>query len=188
MHELELIVLRRFRIVPRASAPMVVIYEQLSLAQLRARLRRRSIPFAGLKGKQQLINRLRAADAQRNPTSVSSLHRVGATPSTIRPSLRDTINNDWLATFMLFVLCIYLIGSTLLFLQYNFYFKVASSRCQQSSGEDFLLATANDSKQASALTVPISNLGLTSILSPSFSHVQSVSAEILHLARLPRSL
>ncbi len=75
------------------AARMNVLYDQLRVTQLKARLRRQGIPFPGLRTKQQLINRLVAAESERirtaTPKSRSHL------PSTKRTSIVDTLVVDF---------------------------------------------------------------------------------------------
>lgn len=99
------------------AARMDILYDQLRVTQLQARLRRRSIPFAGLKTKQQLIDRLIAAESERirtaTPNSRSHL------PSRTRTSTIDTLVADFLPRVLMAVAIFFFVGITLMQMHYN---------------------------------------------------------------------
>jgi hypothetical protein len=100
------------------AARMDVLYDQLRVTQLKARLRRQGIPFAGLRTKQQLINRLVAAESERirtaTPKSRSHL------PSTTRTSTVDTLVADFLPRVMMAATAFFVVvGLVLMQIHYN---------------------------------------------------------------------
>lgn len=99
------------------AARMDVLYDQLRVTQLKARLRRQGIPFAGLRTKQQLINRLVAAESERIRTA--TLKSRSHLPSTKRTSIVDTLVVDFLLRVMMVATAFSVVGLVLMQIHYN---------------------------------------------------------------------